>query len=133
MKKKVLIVYANYYPDITKLLRVNVENILKRNKIKFKSFKVPGIFEIPVVLSKFMHKYDGSVALGCVIKGETSHYELITNSTFNFITYLSVKYKKPIGNGIITANNLSQAKKRNKKKGIEAANAVIDVLFNEPK
>ena len=66
--KKILIVYANYYPNISKSLRLNSEKILKKKKIKFKSFQVSGVFEIPVVLSKYINKYDAFIALGCVIK-----------------------------------------------------------------
>ena len=131
--KKILIVYANYYPNISKSLRLNSEKILKKKKIKFKSFQVSGVFEIPVVLSKYIKKYDAFIALGCVIKGETSHYDFICNSTFNSIMKIAVKNKKPIGNGIITVNNLTQANKRKNKKGIEAAMAVATILFNEPK
>tara|TARA_A100001011_G_C13588784_1_gene547386 strand:- start:103 stop:501 length:399 start_codon:yes stop_codon:yes gene_type:complete len=131
--KKILIVYANYYPNISKSLRLNSEKILKREKVKFKSFRVTGVFEIPVVISKYIHKYDACIALGCVIKGETSHYDFICNSTFNSIMNIAVKNKKPIGNGIITVDNLTQASKRKNKKGIEAAKAVTSILFNEPK
>ena len=130
--KKILVVYANYYPDISKSLKSSVEKIFKRKKISFKYLEVSGIFEIPVALSKYIKKFDGFIALGCVIKGETSHYDFICNSTFNSILDMSVKYKKPIGNGIITANNIHQAKKRKVKKGTEAANAVIGILSNEP-
>ena len=130
--KKILIVYANYYPDISKSLTSSVEKILKREKIGFKSLEVSGIFEIPVALSKYIKKFDGFIALGCVIRGQTSHYDFICNSTFNSIIDISVKYKKPIGNGIITANDIHQAKKRKVKKGTEAAKAVIGILSNEP-
>jgi len=131
--KKILIVYANYYPNISKSLKLNSEKILKREKVRIKSFQVTGVFEIPIVLSKYIKKYDASIALGCVIRGETSHYDFICNSTFNSIMNIAVKNKKPIGNGIITANNLAQANKRKNKKGIEAAKAVTSILYNEPK
>ena len=117
--KKILIVYANYYPDISKSLTYSVEKILKREKISFKSLEVSGIFEIPVVLSKYIKKFDGFIALGCVIRGQTSHYDFICNSTFNSIIDISVKYKKPIGNGIITANDIHQQKKRKVKKELK--------------
>ena len=97
------------------------------------------MYEIPFAVKKNIKKYDGFVALGCVIKGETPHFDLICSSVFNSILNLTINYKKPIGNGIITAFNISQAKKRsinNKKKpnkGSEAANAVVTILENEPK
>ena len=141
MKKKVLIVCADYYSNTTLSLKVDAENILNEAKIKHHSIHVPGIFEIPVVISKNIKKYDGFVALGCVIKGETPHFNFISKTTFEAIMNLSVQSKKPIGNGIITALNASQATQRSgdpklvvdkkqleKGKGREAAKAVIEVL-----
>ena len=136
--KKVLIVSARYYEKLSDSLELSATSSL--TKIKYKIIKVPGVFEIPVVISKNIKKYDGFVALGCVIKGETPHFDLICSSVFNSILSLSVNYNKPIGNGIITALNLSQAKNRSVKnnnnkpnKGLEAANAVVMILKNEPK
>ena len=126
MKKKFLIVIANYYQEISKgLLDSSLELIPKTSLIKI--IKVPGVFEIPVTIAKNIKKYDAFLALGCVIKGQTPHFDFISNSTTNAIMKLSIENKKPIGNGIITCLNLRQAKAR-KKKGKEAANAVISVL-----
>jgi len=125
---KILIVIANYYPDISNGLVVSAKNTLPK-KTKVNLIKVPGIFEIPVVIAKNIKKYDGFIALGCVIKGETPHYDFISKTTTDAIMDLSVKNKKPIGNGIITCLNLNQALAR-KNKGKEAAKAVISVLDN---
>ena len=126
MKKKCLIVIADYYEDIAKGLLDNaLKVIIKFNFIKI--IKVPGVFEIPVTISKNIKKYDGFLALGCVIKGETPHFEFISQASTNAIMDLSIINKKPIGNGIITCLNMRQAKAR-KKKGEEAAQAVISVL-----
>ena len=126
MKKKYLIVIADYYGEISKgLLESALKNIPKSNFIKV--IKVPGVFEIPVILSKNIKKYDAFLALGCVIKGQTPHFDFISSATTNAIMELSVKNKKPIGNGIITCLNMRQAIAR-KKKGKEAAKAVISVL-----
>jgi 6,7-dimethyl-8-ribityllumazine synthase len=89
--------------------------------------EVPGIFEIPVVISKNIKKYDAFVAIGCVIKGETPHFSFISTATTNAIMNLSVESKKPIGNGIITCLNKKQAIKRIDK-GREATKAVMAVL-----
>jgi len=126
--KKVLIVSAIYYADYSLLLENFASKYLTRENIKFKIIKVPGVFEIPVTISKNIKKYDGFIALGCVIKGETPHFDFISQATTNAIMQLSVDYKKPIGNGIITALNNKQAFKRSSKKGGEAASAVISVL-----
>ena len=126
MKKKFLIIIANYYEDIAKgLLDSALKLIPKSNFIKI--IKVPGVFEIPVTISKNIKKYDAFLALGCVIKGETPHFDFISQASTNAIMDLSIRNQKPIGNGIITCLNMKQAKVR-KKKGAEAAKAVISVL-----
>jgi len=124
--KKILIVVANYYKDIS-LSLLNSAQLKISKKYSTKVMKVPGVFEIPVVISKNIKKYDAFIALGCVIKGETPHFDFISNAATLAIMDLSVQYKKPIGNGIITCLNIDQAKAR-EKKGEEAAQAVISVL-----
>ena len=128
MKKKVLIIGANYYADILKNLTSFAEKLLEKKKIKYKSIIVPGVFEIPVVISKNIKKYDGFIALGCVIKGETPHFDFISKATTDGIMNISINYRKPVGNGILTCLNHNQALVRSKSKGQEAANAVISVL-----
>mgnify|MGYP001247623165 CR=1 FL=1 len=133
-KKKILIVSAEYYSDISMTMENNAIDFLK----KWKGFsvddprnhliKVPGVFEIPVTISKNVKKYEAFIALGCVIKGETPHFDFISKSTTDALMKLSIENKKPIGNGIITCLNKSQAEVRSNKKGIEAAKAVISVL-----
>jgi 6,7-dimethyl-8-ribityllumazine synthase len=126
MKKKYLIVIADYYEDIAKdLLDSALKLIPKSNSIK--TIRVPGVFEIPVTISKNIKKYDGFLALGCIIKGKTPHFDFISQASTNAIMDLSIINKKPIGNGIITCLNMRQAKAR-KNKGAEAAEAVISIL-----
>ena len=126
MNKKILIVLATYYKDISEgLLKSALKSIPKSSRVKI--IKVPGVFEIPVTLSKNLKKYDAFLALGCVIKGQTPHFNFISQSCTNAIMDMSINQKKPIGNGIITCLNMKQAKAR-KKKGLEAANAVFSVL-----
>ena len=126
MKKKYLIVIADYYQDIAKgLLDSALKLIPKSNFIKI--IKVPGAFEIPVTISKNINKFDAFLALGCIIKGETPHFDFISQASTNAIMDLSVACKKPIGNGIITCLNMNQAMAR-KKKGAEAAGAVISII-----
>ncbi len=126
MKKKCLIVVANYYENISNnLLQSALKSI--KNKLSFKIIYVPGVFEIPITISKNIKKYDGFIALGCVIKGQTPHFEFISSSVTDNILNMSVKNKKPIGNGIITCLNKKQAIARSKK-GAEAANAMLSVL-----
>ena len=140
MKKKVLIVTASYYREITTSLRTDAEFLLDNSNIKFDIIDVPGVFEIPVTIAKNVKKYDGFIALGCVIKGETPHFDFISKTTFEGLMKLSIDNKKPIGNGIITSLNLQQAiqrsgknedvleKNKDKGKGKEATKAVVSVL-----
>ena len=123
--KKILIVIADYYEHISSSLLKSAKYEL--NNFSLKVIKVPGVFEIPVTISKNIKKYDGFLALGCVIKGQTPHFDFISQASTNAIMDLSVLNKKPIGNGIITCLNMKQAKAR-KKKGAEAADAVNSVL-----
>ena len=126
MKKKILIVLANYYKDISNgLLKSALKSLPNSSHVKI--ITVPGVFEIPVMISKNSKRYDAFLALGCVIKGQTPHFEFISQATTNAIMEISVSQKKPVGNGIITCLNMKQAKAR-KSKGAEAANAVFSVL-----
>ena len=126
MNKKLLIVNANYYRDISSgLLKNTLKTISKKHKIKI--INVPGVFEIPVTISKNIKKFDAFIALGCVIKGQTPHFDFISKASTDAIMRLSIDSKKPIGNGIITCLNMKQAIAR-KKKGSEAANAILSVL-----
>ena len=117
---------AYYYKDISDgLLKSALKKISKSNKVKV--IKVPGVFEIPVTISKNLNKHDAFLALGCVIKGQTPHFEFISQASTNAIMNISVSQKKPVGNGIITCLNMKQAQAR-KGKGAEAANAVVSIL-----
>ena len=126
MNKNLLIVNANYYKEISSGLLKSATNLLPKNS-KVKVINVPGVFEIPVTISRNLKKFDGFIALGCVIKGQTPHFDFISQASTQAIMKLSIDSKKPIGNGIITCLNMKQAIAR-KKKGAEAANAILSVL-----
>ena len=140
MKKKICVVIADYYPDISNMLVEGsfrkLRTAEKENIIEFDDdpIRVPGIFEIPVTISKLIKEYDAFVSLGCVIKGKTPHFNLISKAVVNAIMDLSIRYKKPIGNGIITCLNKKQAIERanpdKKNKGGEAVTAVLATLAN---
>ena len=126
MTKKILIVNANYYAEISSgLLKSTKTKIPKNYKVKI--IDVPGVFEVPVTISKNIKKFDAFIALGCVIKGETPHFDFISQTSTHAIMNLSITSKKPIGNGILTCLNMEQAISR-KRKGAEAATAVLSVL-----
>tara|TARA_Y100000590_G_scaffold234466_1_gene264043 strand:- start:13462 stop:13872 length:411 start_codon:yes stop_codon:yes gene_type:complete len=128
MKTKICIVQSIYNEDITDELSSGASKTLKSWGIKTVDIeKVPGAFEIPVMISRLVKKYDGFIAIGCIIKGETANFDLICNAITNGIMQISINEKKPIGNGIITCFNKDQAFKRSDK-GKEAATAVLRIL-----
>ena len=130
--KKVLIVNSNYYEDISKNLLEGASKELKKNNIGYDVLFAPGCFEIPFLISKNIKKYKGFIALGCVIRGETYHFDLIANECARKIIDISNTFLKPIGFGVLTCDNLKQAiirsDIRKKNKGKEAANACIKLL-----
>ena len=126
MKKKILIIVAGYYESIARSLLKSAKNKIK-NKCIIKVINVPGAFEIPVTISKNLNKFNGFIALGCVIKGQTPHFDFISKATTDSLMTLSITSKKPIGNGVITCLNKKQAIARGRK-GSEAAEAVLSVL-----
>ena len=129
MKKKYLIVVADYYKSISNGLLKSALDLLPKTSL-IKIINVPGVFEIPVTISKNIKKYDAFLALGCVIKGQTPHFDFISQASTDAIMKLSIENEKPIGNGIITCLSIKQAIER-KKKGKEAAEAVISVLLQK--
>tara|TARA_B100000989_G_scaffold1057_1_gene677 strand:- start:41 stop:454 length:414 start_codon:yes stop_codon:yes gene_type:complete len=135
--KKICIVASKYYEDITNMLIDGANEAISNHKKRFKTniIYVPGVFEIPHVISKNVKKFDAFIALGCVIKGETPHFDFISKSSLDAIMKLSIESKKPIGNGILTCFNKDQAVERadksNKNKGKEAADAAIELLIGD--
>ena len=140
--KKVLIVVSDYYEDVaaglikgaTEYFDINKDELFVREiLIKYEIQKAPGAFEIPFLINKFKDSYDAFVALGCIIRGETYHFEIISNEVTRKIMDLSVSLNKPIGFGILTCENIDQAIERShpdkRNKGAEAAKACIDILL----
>ena len=126
--KNILIVNANYYKKITnKMLHLQLNELIKM-KAKTKVISVSGAFEIPLMISRNLKKYDGFIAIGCVIKGETSHFDFICNSVFSSLIGLMIRSNKPIANSILTTNNSNQALKRVKKKSKESVNSLKSFL-----
>ena len=133
MKKKICIVMSTYNLEITNEIRRRTLEELKKSGIKtIDNVEVPGAFELPVTISKNIKKYDGFIAIGCIIKGETLNFDLISTAITNGIMDISIKEKKPIGNALLTCFDMEQAKNR-LNKGNEAAKAVVTVLKNDPK
>ena len=133
MKPKICVVVSEFHEDITAEMqnsavhKLNDEGITGKEYLKV--IYVKGAFEIPYTISKLIEKYDGFIAVGCIIKGETPNFDFISQAITNGIMQLSISNKKPIGNAIITCLDEKQAKKRIFK-GEKAAIAVLDVLDN---
>ena len=141
--KKVLIVVSDYYEEVAQGLIKGATDYFSLNKSELvvndihydcEIKKAPGSFEIPFLINKFKNSYDAFLALGCIIRGETYHFEIISNEVTRKIMDLSIDIGKPIGFGILTCENLEQALERSdpskKNKGAEAAKACLDILIN---
>ena len=127
MKKipKILIVRSMY--NETLKLYESASEELDKEKIYWERKFVNGAFEIPVTIARNMKKFDGFVAIGIIIKGKTHNFELISQAITNGLIQLSIEYKKPIGNAILTCYSKDQAEERSHK-GQEAVKAVLSVL-----
>ena len=123
--KKILIIFSNFYSEISKNLIVGAENYLIQNNFLYEKKKVDGSLEIPFLLHKFKKDFDGFIVLGCVIKGETDHYEIVKDICLSSVYSFAYRECIPLGCGILTVNNLEQAKNRSdpKKKNLGSAAA----------
>ena len=140
MSKSICIVVSDYYKKISNGLELGATKFCDQNLIVYKKFYVPGALEIgPAIkfISESKHDFDGFVALGCVIRGETSHFDIVINESARAITNLSLDYSLIIGNGILTVENKQQAVERSNNdennKGYHAALAsskLIDLKGN---
>ena len=132
MNKKILIVSSNYYQEISNNLERGAIDTLKENGFVYELINAPGCFEIPYLIKKNLNNFDGFIALGCIIKGETYHFEVISNETTRKIMDITVDNLLPIGLGVLNCYSLDQAVIRSdvnkKNKGREAALACISLL-----
>ena len=143
-KGKILIVVADYYKDISEDLIKGATEYLDSRLYKevfvgkgidceYHIQKVPGAFEIPFFIDLNKDLFDGFIALGCIIRGETYHFEVISNEVTRKLMDLSIDIEKPIGFGILTCENIKQALERSDpdkgNKGAEAAKACASLMF----
>ena len=132
MKHKILIVTAHYYKNVSKDLVYDAKLVLDKSKVKYETIDVPGVFEIPVVIAKNIKKYNGFIALGCVIKGETPHFDYIAGESAKGIAEISRSSNIPIINGILTTDNARQAEDRSqlggRNKGWDAMEAALQTI-----
>ena len=132
MSRKILIVSSNYYQNISNNLERGAIDTLKENSFVYELINAPGCFEIPYLIKKNINNYDGFIALGCIIRGDTYHFDVISNETTRKIMDITVDNLQPIGLGVLTCYSLEQAIIRSdinkKNKGREAALACISLL-----
>ena len=132
MNNKILIVSANYYKEISKNLELGATNTLRENGFEYEIINAPGCFDIPFLIKKNINDFKGFISLGCIIKGDTYHFEVIANETSRKIMDLSIEFNAPIAFGVLTCYDLEQAIIRSdinkKNKGQEAALACIELL-----
>jgi 6,7-dimethyl-8-ribityllumazine synthase len=130
----IMIVEARFYEDITDELARGVIAVLEQVGATYERFAVPGALEIPaaVQIATSGHRFDGYVALGCVIRGETSHYDTVCNESARGLQDLAVRHSLAIGNGILTVETEAQAWARAKvdemDKGGGAARAALAMI-----
>ncbi|MAK06101.1 MAG: 6,7-dimethyl-8-ribityllumazine synthase [Rhodospirillaceae bacterium] len=137
-KKKILLVCSPYYKDITSNLIKGASDFLKSKSVDYKILNVPGALEIAPAIKLISDRsikkpiFDGYLALGCVIRGETYHFEIVANESSRALSDLSINYSIPIGNGILTVSNKEQAIVRSDpnqlNKGAGAAEACLSLV-----
>jgi 6,7-dimethyl-8-ribityllumazine synthase len=129
---RILLVEARFYPHISQALHLGADLVLKENKVSYDRLEVPGALEIPAAISLAADGYDGFVALGCVIRGETFHFEIVAQESARGLMDLSIKRSICIGNGILTVENEEQAISRadpgGENKGGDAARACLALV-----
>lgn len=138
----VMIVVSPYYEEIAAHLLEGAKAVLEEKHCTYEVFEVPGALEIPLALQYGVQreegrgagklKFDAFVALGCVIRGQTSHYDIVCNESASGLSRVSMDYSVPIGNGILTCDSRQQALERahpdKMNKGGVAAEAAIELL-----
>jgi len=134
-KYKILIVASSFYTDITSKMIMSAKEELKKNNCVYKTFQVQGSLEVPTLIAIKLkkEKYDGVLAIGCIIKGQTTHNEVIASTITNSLLNISIQNLKPVANCVLSCNNLKQAiarTKGSKNRAAEAVGAIISVLDN---
>jgi 6,7-dimethyl-8-ribityllumazine synthase len=133
-RPNILIVEGRYYDHIADMLLQGAKAVLEAHDVSFEVVTVPGALEIPtaIALADAADRYDAYVALGCVIRGETSHYDIVAGESARGLMTLGLDRGCPIGNGILTVDNEAQALRRadpnGKDKGGDAARAALALL-----
>jgi 6,7-dimethyl-8-ribityllumazine synthase len=133
---RVLIVESGYYEDIADTLLAGAKRTLDAAAVVYDVVTVPGALEIPQAMAIVLNSasgaeaYDGIIALGCVIRGETSHYDIVAGESARALMEIGVSQEVPVGNGILTVNNLAQAKVRAALDGGDKGGAAVRAVLS---
>jgi 6,7-dimethyl-8-ribityllumazine synthase len=133
MKKKVLIISSSFYKNFEKQLLAGALKKLDKKLFDVRHYSVTGAYEIPQLLNILLKdkKYAFCIALGCIIKGETPHFDIISQSVSDKLLEISIKYNVPVSNGVLNCNTPKQAEVRCdpklKNKGGESTLAALSV------
>ena len=125
---KVAVVSTNWNEEIIKPMLEDCLSILDEYNIDNKTFVVPGAYELPFIAQNLCNKYDAVILLGCIIKGETPHFEIISQSISDKVLEASLNKNVPIIFGVLTTNNENEARERAAYKGSEFAMSALSVL-----
>ena len=130
----ILIIDANYYKDISNNLMLGITNVLDNSDFSYIYYSVSGALEIPVAMNLLLSKskFIGAIGVGCVVRGQTSHYDIVSSVSAKSLSELAIKHSVPITNGILTVDNKEQAlyraDKNKKNVGGHAAKACINII-----
>ena len=133
-KPRVLIATSRYYDHITLELEAGANEVLAAAGAEVETVEVPGALEVPglIAMAADSARFDGFIALGCVIRGETTHYDYVCQNSAQGLMQLSIDRRLAIGNGILTVENedqaLARADRKRKNKGADAANACLAMI-----
>ena len=124
----IAVVSTNWNEEIIKPMLEDCFTVLKEYNLEIKSFVVPGAYELPFIAQVLCKNYDAIILLGCIIKGETPHFEIISQSISDKVLETSLNKNTPIIFGVLTTNNESEARERATYKGSEFAMSAISIL-----
>lgn len=125
---KIAVISTNWNEEIIKPMLDDCVKKLEENKTEVKSFLVPGAYELPFMAKTLCKDFDAIILLGCIIKGETPHFEIISQSISDKVLDASLSENKPIIFGVLTTNNDTEAKERAAYKGSEFADSALSIL-----
>ena len=129
-KKKILIISSEFYPEISENLFQGVKVILEKEKINFDRKTINGSLEIPFLLEKYKKNYLGYIVLGCIIRGETEHYNVVKNISVENIYRIAYENLLPLSTALLTVENYSQAIERSDIKKKNLGGKAAEVCLN---